>query len=723
MARSYGIDLGTSRTKIACLDTDIGQTPLALDVEGSPLVPSVVWFDEASVPPRLRVGQDADDQRINVPQQVVASVKLQMGKSAAELAAPDGDVRLPIAFNSQSFGPVEISSEILKYVVESARSKGHAVRDVVVTVPAEFNFRQREATVLAIKRAGLQLKMLLSEPVAALLANPDNRDGAGMPKDGKTLVFDLGGGTLDCTVISIAHGENQVLAKTGGLGIAGDHIDRLLYEYLTRDLSIPDKAQYDTERHNESVSKLMERCRRVKELLSESGTTEQSFTATAIYLKDQRFEFDRQVSRAELETLLTPLIGLYQAHVNRALQNAGLSNEQIDKVLLVGGSTRIPIVRRSLDTLFPGRVQYARRPDLYVAYGAAIAAAALAEGKSVISDTLTRQVGKQDAASLAFVPLIARGTSLKEASATESALWPTGAKSVAINVYEAEEGVQTVQETGTGSARCSYVGTYELTPTPMPQNGASFSIEYVCNPQTTLLEVNGRLKGGGRVEVARHNAPIGTQSVEEQKQARLDLMVLLDTTGSMRHGDWERNKADLREAVTRFWDSDVARSGNLNMRAALTTFGDARSNGIAGGDTLQTLPFTPRHREFCDHYLARLDEFATEGGDDAESCYDALWRAANTAMRTDPKTLRAFVLITNGRESAPPTGNLAESEIVRELQARDIVVYPIAPYHSGYAQLAEDTGGAHCEFDDGPLSAHLRTIFREIGKRLNPLMS
>jgi molecular chaperone DnaK len=716
MARSYGIDLGTSRTKISCFDTDFGE-PKVIEIDAQPLVPSVVWFDEGDSARPIKVGWQADSQKTNHPNRVISSVKLQMGKSAPELAlSGKGDPRLPLQFAGKSYGPTEISAEILRYVVQSTHSKSYAPREVVVTVPAEFDFRQREATVAAIEAAGLKLQMLLSEPVAALLAELGSETFA----NSRTLVFDLGGGTLDCTVIEIAHGENQVRSKTGGMGIAGDYIDSLLYNYLIKDLDIPTNRQYDPDIHNEAQSKLKERCRVVKENLSARDTTEQPFFFTNIQLKGKTFDFDRMVSRVELERLIAPLIGIYQSNINEAISKAGLAPSQIDRVLVVGGSTRIPLIRETLVRMFGDKTRLSKDPDLAVSLGAAIAANSLSQGQPVIFDTLTRNLGKQSATSFAFNLLLQSGTSLKEAHASDNATWPAGASSVAVNLFEAADGAKTINDTNANGPLCTYVGTYELTPKSVPQNSAPFDVDYKCNPQTTLLEVSARFKGGGPAfAVTRHNTPIGAQSVEAKQQARLDLMVLLDTTGSMRHGDWNGLKTDLRETILRLWDSPDARSGQLNMRAALTTFGDSRASGLSQGDPMQILPFTPRQREFCDRYLGRLDEFATEGGDDPESCFDALWRAANAGLRADDKTLRAFVLITNGSESAPPTGNLSPGDITRELLNRDIVVYSISPYCAEFAELAESTGGLHREFDDGPMREHLRVVLHAIAQKLN----
>lgn len=718
MARSYGIDLGTSRTKISCFDTDFSQ-PKVIEIDAKPLVPSVVWFDERE-PQNPKVGWPADNQKINYPERVISSVKLHLGKSPQELALPDtGDPRLPIQSGGKSYGPTEISTEILKYVIRSVELKGHSPREVVVTVPAEFSFRQREATVKAIEEAGLKLQMLLSEPVAALLCEL----GDAITQSSRTLVFDLGGGTLDCTVIEIAHNKNQVRSKTGGSGIAGDYIDSLLYEYLTKDLEIPQDRTYDPDIHNEAVAKLKERCRAIKESLSLRDNTEESFFFSRIQLKGKFFDLERQVSRSELERIITPLIGIYQSHITQAVAKAGLSASQIDQVLLVGGSTRIPIVREAIKRVFGDKVRPSKDPDLAVSLGAAIAASSLSQGKPVIYDTLTRAVGKQSATSFDFSLLIPSGTSLETAQATDNALWPAGANSMAVNLYEAEGNAKTINDKGAEGPLCSYIGTYELKPkTPPPANSA-FSIEYGCNAKTTLLEVTARLKQGGpAIEIVRHDAPVGAQSVQSQQQARLDLMVLLDTTGSMRFGDWDGLKSSLREVISKLWDSDAARNGELSMRAGLTTFGDVRPNGISEGDPMQILPFTPRHREFCDLYLGRLDEFATEGGDDPESCYDALWRAANAGLRADDKTLRAFMLITNGSESAPPCGHLSMAEIARELQARDIVVYAISPYSPDYIELAENSGGSHHEIDDGKLGDHLRAVLLDISKRLNQMV-
>ena len=717
MARSFGIDLGTSRTKISCLDTDIGTMPIAIPIGGSPLVPSIVLFDDEAAPPQIKAGWDVNTDK-NDPR-VIASVKLHMGKSEEELKDPKtGDIRLPALFGGQSYGPTEISTEILKYVAEGARRLDYDPRTVVVTVPAEFNFRQREATVAAVKGAGLQLQMLLSEPVAALLADMEGD----VPKNSRNLVFDLGGGTLDCTVIEIANGNSQVRSKTGGVGIAGDYIDDLIFQHLLKEFQLPTGRDYNERQHRKGSVMLAERCRAVKEGLSDKDSD--LFNVANLYLKGKMFDLQREMSRAEFDRLMTPLISVYKSHIDMALREAGLANSQIDRVLLVGGSTRIPVVRRAIGDVFGDRVHSAEKPDLFVSFGAAIAAGALAQGREVIDDTLGQSVGKQSAVSFDFELLLQRGTTFKEANHTEISLWPSGgAKSVALNLYEGADGVKNINETGASGPRCHYIGSYELTPHPAPEANAAFEISYACNPQTTLLEVTARLQaGGGRVDVMRHNKPTISQSIAAKKAARMDVMVLLDTTGSMRYGDWNTLKNELRTSMLKLWDGQNARAGELDMRAALTLFGDSRGQSLAPGDPIQTLPFTARHQEFCRNYLSRIDEFATEGGDDPESCYDALWRAANAGMRADDKTLRVFILITNGSSCAPPTGNLAGNEIVRELQKRDIVVYSVSPYGSDYADLAEQTGGALLEFDDQPLQKHMLAVWQKVALRLNAMV-
>jgi len=726
-AVAYGIDLGTSRTKIASLEA--GREPQAIDIDGTPLVPSVVWFDDRPGQEPVKVGLRALEKREEFPSRVVSSVKRQMGKSPAELKDPQsGDARLPLAFQGRQYGPVEISAEILKHVVEGARRKGHQPREVVVTVPAEFDFRQREATVNAVREAGLDLRMLLSEPVAALLADVLLRgDDLSQAQNLTTLVFDLGGGTLDCTIIHVANGENRVLAKTGGLDNAGDKIDDIIFEHIALGLSGQHKIvlEGDDQVMKRARQRVLTECRKAKETLSENANAPISLLNLQLATRTIS-RLDTALAQDSFQTLITPLVNTYQTHIRRALSEASLSPGEVDRVLVVGGSGRIPLVRRMVESVFEAKkVHLAEKPDLFVAFGAATAAWSLQNGKAVIFDTLRRALGMQDSGSMRFVPLLPRGTNLAQAEISQSARWPAGTASVALNLYEAEDKARNIDDRDANGPLCNYVGTWEFAPSAPPNADTPFKFSIACDPATSLLDVSGRLEGmgnlGGKLEVKRHNTPLLVQGVEAQRQAQLDLMVLLDTTGSLRHGaGWSALKGDLRSLLLRFWDEAAGSgAGKVNLRAGLTTFGDLRESALARGDALNVFDFTPRQRDFL-NYLARVDDFATEGGDDPESCLDALRKAAGSGLRSDDSTLRAFVLITDGSEPAEPVGVRTE-QIVRELRERDVVVYCIAPYSQRYADLAEGSGGLCCEIDDGPMRDHLRVVLHDIHQKTQAL--
>ena len=379
MSVGIGIDLGTTTSEIAIYDPDI-ERPRVLDIEGQKIVPSVVWFDTRADRNTIVVGDVALNNQLLHSSDVVSSVKRQMGKSPSALQeAKYSGPRLPLTFQGRQYGPPQISAEILKYLALNAGNVGYPVRDVVITVPAEFNLRQREATVQAVEQADLNLLMLLPEPVAALLAY----DGLDRERGQTVMVYDLGGGTLDCTLIRVEGADNEVLAKTGGMDIAGDAIDEIFYQQIESRFASQLKVTLSQEDAGLRQT-VRTKCRSVKEKLSDAEKA--TFSLRSLTLKSgQVVNFNDEISRVEFHGWLRPILTAGGVQIAKALDEASLRPDDIARVLLVGGSTRVPAVREMVEKRFgEAKVLADLPPDLIVAQGAAKAAHALQQGQQIV---------------------------------------------------------------------------------------------------------------------------------------------------------------------------------------------------------------------------------------------------------------------------------------------------------------------------------------------------
>ncbi|MHC5064081.1 MAG: Fe-S protein assembly chaperone HscA [Planctomycetota bacterium] len=427
-----GIDLGTTNSLAALMSAAGPQVIRAED--GSALIPSVVSFEADG---SVLVGREARARALEQPERTVYSVKRLLGRSGEELSKESEGLAYRVEANERGlarvsigesrYSPEEISAIILSEVKRIASAAlGREVREVVVTVPAYFDDGQRQATKDAAELAGLHCLRIVNEPTAASLAY--GIDGS---KDGKVLVYDLGGGTFDVSILRIQDGVFRVLATAGNTQLGGDDFDLLLAERMLASVEIADSA---LEGSNPFVRQAIRKsAEQLKIQLSESEE------ANILIDLGQEEPFEFKISRSEFEALIEPLIEETMACCRRALADAELNIEDMDELVLVGGSTRLPLVRRSLAEM-AGREPHSEvDPDTAVALGAAIQAGILAGGSSdlLLLDVIPLSLGLETMGGVVS-KLIMRNATIPASVTEEFSTQVDNQTAVDINIYQGE---------------------------------------------------------------------------------------------------------------------------------------------------------------------------------------------------------------------------------------------------------------------------------------------
>ncbi len=354
MSKIIGIDLGTTNSCVAVMEG--GKPVVITNTEGSRTTPSVVAFTKNGE--RL-VGEPAKRQAVTNSDRTISSIKRQMGS----------DYRVEI--DAKKYSPQEISAMILQKLKSDAENYlGEKVTEAVITVPAYFNDSQRQATKDAGKIAGLDVKRIINEPTAAALAY-----GLDNEKEQKIMVYDLGGGTFDVSIIEIGDGVIEVLATNGNNRLGGDDFDQKITDYMIEDFRR--KEGIDLSQDKMALQRLREAAEKAKKELSSSTTTNINLPfITANETGPKHFEMD--LTRAKFDELTHDLVEKTVIPVQNALKDAGLSASELSKVLLVGGSTRIPAVQDKVKQLTGHEPNKSLNPDECVALGASIQGGKLA---------------------------------------------------------------------------------------------------------------------------------------------------------------------------------------------------------------------------------------------------------------------------------------------------------------------------------------------------------
>ncbi len=354
MSKIIGIDLGTTNSCVAVMEG--GKPVVVTNTEGSRTTPSVVAFTKTGE--RL-VGEPAKRQAVTNADRTISSIKRHMGS----------DFRVEI--EGKKYSPQEISAMILQKLKADAENYlGEKVTEAVITVPAYFNDAQRQATKDAGKIAGLDVKRIINEPTAAALAY-----GLDNENEQKIMVYDLGGGTFDVSIIEIGDGVIEVLATAGNNHLGGDDFDQKITDYMISEFKRTEGVDLSNDKM--ALQRLREAAEKAKKELSSASTTNINLpfiTATAEGPK----HFDMNLTRAKFDELTHDLVEATAGPVNTALKDAGLNASDLSKVLLVGGSTRIPAVQDKVKALTGHEPNKSLNPDECVAIGASIQGGKLA---------------------------------------------------------------------------------------------------------------------------------------------------------------------------------------------------------------------------------------------------------------------------------------------------------------------------------------------------------